>query len=111
MRRFPPIPAVLPALLVGACGSSAHSTQTSRSGLPSDPTRATRQALAALSDRAFDERFTQVARLHVTGVAPDMVDVISLTTDLAAQHQPGLSGRLITAVTSTREFTHFGSPS
>jgi hypothetical protein len=257
MRRPSRCLPVLAALLAGGCGSSAPSTQTSRPGLPSDPTRAARQALAALSDRAFDERFTQVARLHLTGLAPakaaklnaglrsvgstetgvvrvtdvrdfegrftrsdagtsyvkasggsflvssdgvhyrpgpageqqsfdsqaqaglsllsrgvtdvrdkgvrtvngvaveeytgvfagsavraaygslvklpagtslgrgtitldvsraadlpmHMVDVTSLTTDLAALHQPGLSGRLITVVTSTREFTHLGSPS
>jgi hypothetical protein len=38
-----------------------------------------------------------------------IVDVMSLSTDLAAL-KPGLRGRMITVVTSTRAFAHFGPP-
>lgn len=66
LRRYLPL---LTALLAAACGSTSHSSAAA-AGLPSDPTRAVRQALAALSNRPFNENFTQVARAHVTGVAP-----------------------------------------
>jgi hypothetical protein len=44
---------------------------------------------------------------RAAGVPVHIVDVISLTTDLAA-FQPGLHGSMITVVTSTRSFAHFG---
>jgi hypothetical protein len=68
LRSYVPL---LAALLAGACGAGAHSKSTPAArGLPSDPSRAVRQALASLSKRSFDESFTQVTRFHVTGVAP-----------------------------------------
>ncbi len=66
-RRWWPL---LAALLAGACGSNAHSSTAGSATIPSDPKQAVQQALAALSNRAFDESFTQVGRLHVTGAAP-----------------------------------------
>jgi hypothetical protein len=80
---------LLAALAAAACGSSTHSNAASSSSgsasssvpgsasssgagspIPSDPTRAVEQALAALSKRSFEESFHQVGRLHVTGVSP-----------------------------------------
>jgi hypothetical protein len=45
---------------------------------------------------------------RTAGVPVHIVDVISLSMDLAALHQPGLSGRVILVETSNRALAHFG---
>ncbi len=85
VRRWWPL---LGAILAGACGSSSHSSTTV--GLPSDPTRAVKRALAALSQRAFDESFTQVGRLHVTGVAPAKAAALNARLRGAGSNETGL---------------------
>jgi hypothetical protein len=49
-----------------------------------------RQSLAALSKRSFDESFTQVTRLHVTGVAPPKAADLTATLRSIESHESGV---------------------
>ena len=99
------------AILAGGCGSSAHSSTTgSYAGV--FPGSAIKAQFGSLVDvpagSSFGRGTMTIDVSRAAGVPVHIVDVISLSTDLAAV-QPGLRGRLITVVTSRRSFAHFGA--
>jgi hypothetical protein len=92
MVRTPRVISLLAALTVAACGSASHNSQRT-------PTQTVRRALHAVSQRAFDARFQEVARLRVAGVP--RTQAASLDTRLRAA---GLSETGVVHFISLREF-------
>jgi hypothetical protein len=58
---------------------------------------------------SIEDGTTTVDVDHATGLPVHMQDAVTLSIDLATI-RPRLPGRLIATVTTTRDFSHFGSP-